>query len=328
MNSYNLDLPLQDILLDWKETNLRLHSAQTVSLMKTSLKHFETWLCRPPLLADFTEGNIAEYIRYRHAVGRSPRTVEREASKLCTLWRWAGKRGWCERPMVSVTKCKPATPTAYTTEEWDRVLQAAENYETPLRGHHGFAGRKTELPGWLVMSALIKMLFETGERFGATLQVRWSDIDLRRRIVTFRSATRKGGVKADDNVQRISRKTLWLLNQLRPLCAQLPREALQEDFVFPQMDRTAYYKHLQRVLQVAGMPYDRRCSFHKIRRTHATHLYINGGDPTQSLGHESDAMTRAYYLDKSQIVTRHASDLLTVGLLRRWWRKLKLAARG
>jgi hypothetical protein len=64
-----------------------------------------------------------------------------------------------------------------------------------------------------------------------------------------------------------------------------------------------------------------------IRRTHATHLYIAGGDATQSLGHESDAMTRTYYLDKSQIRTHHPADLLTVGLLRRWWRKMKLAVR-
>jgi integrase len=107
----------------------------------------------------------------------------------------------------------------------------------------------------------------------------------------------------------------------------MPTEAEQEDFVFPRLDRPAYYKHLQSVLKAAGMPYDRRCSFHKLRRTHATHLYIRGGDPTESLGHESDAMTRGYYLDKSQIRTQHPADLLTEGRVKRFLRKLWNVAR-
>jgi integrase len=125
-------------------------------------------------------------------------------------------------------------------------------------------------------------------------------------------------------VCRVRHRT-GLVEGRRNRSQQLPREALQEDFVFLRMDRSAYYKHLYTILKLAGMPCDRRCSFHKTRRTHATHLYIAGGDATQSPGHESDAMTRGYYLDTSQIRTQHPADLLVVGWVRRWWRKLKSA---
>jgi hypothetical protein len=56
-------------------------------------------------------------------------------------------------------------------------------------------------------------------------------------------------------------------------------------------------------------------------------ICIAGGDATQSLGHESDAMTRAYYLDKSQIRMQHPADLLTPNVFKRLWRKVKSAAR-
>jgi len=93
--------------------------------------------------------------------------------------------------------------------------------------------------------------------------------------------------------------------------------------VFPQMHVTSIYGHLKLLLKATGLPTGRNCMFHKIRRTHATHLHIAGGDATASLGHGSDVITRGYYLDPRYIRGGHLADLmgspwaLLVGLCRR-----------
>lgn len=84
-----------------------------------------------------------------------------------------------------------------------------------------------------------------------------------------------------------------------------------------------WYYHLRAILGLAGLPTDRRSMFHRIRRTHATHLYVRGGDPTQSLGHASDAMTRAYYLDPRQANKGYAADLLQDSIPRRIYKRFK-----
>lgn len=99
------------------------------------------------------------------------------------------------------------------------------------------------------------------------------------------------------------------------------------DRVFPEVHITSIYGHLKLVLKSCGLDSGRNCMFHKIRRTHATHLYLAGGDPTQSLGHESDAMTRGYYLDPRYTRNGFLADLLGVGgVFHRMWRGIKRAA--
>jgi integrase len=63
-------------------------------------------------------------------------------------------------------------------------------------------------------------------------------------------------------------------------------------------------------LKLAGLPTDAKSKFQRIRRSHATHLHIAGGDATASLGHSSDSITRRHYLDVRLLSRQSAEKLL------------------
>jgi integrase len=324
MNDYRPDMTIAEVFDDWSESNPRIRSEETRRLMRSSVKQFVAFLGQEPVLADMTEKSLTAFIQHRKALGRSPRTIEREAAKISGLWRWAARRGWCKAPMVSIRKSAPPTPTAWSRQELERLLVAARDYDGMM------VNKRTRrfsrhLKVSTMFVALIRVLFDTGERITATRKLRWSDVDLPGRFVCFRADTRKGG--ASDNVQRISRKAARALKQWKSEL-EAAGEYSTTGTVFPERDRATYYEHYRRILALAGLPYTRRESFHKIRRSHATHLYVVGGDATLSLGHESDQMTREYYLDPKYVRRDYAADLLSGGIgqwLRRLARRVKVA---
>lgn len=336
MNDYRPDMPIAELFQDWHESNPRLKSKETVRLMRSSVRRFVEYIGRPVVLSDLTEKTLNGFIHHRQQLGMAASTIEREAAKVVTLWRWAALRGWCKSPMVSFGKAQPPTPTAWSRQELRRLFRAAEEYATPIRidGRNGRSAKSESMlyttqnaRGSVIMVPLLRLLFETGERVAATLALTWADVDLDGRWVTFRAVTRKGRGKAADNVQKISRRTAAVLRELQKARA-LAGYGEPSSTVFPQKNRASWYGNLKTILRAAGLPQDRRSCFHRLRRTHATHLYVVGGDPTASLGHGSDAMTRSYYLDPRFTRTGYAADLLNGGVLqplRRLVRRVKIA---
>jgi integrase len=294
-------------------SNPRLRSKHSKTLMLQAFSRFQEFLAREGTLADLSDQSLVAFANYRKTLGRSDRTIERELSKLSTVWRYAGRHGWCALVNFSVQKCAKPTPTAWSPGEMEKILKAATEYRSTCGG----------LPANLVLTAALRLAYDTGERRNAIFAVLWSDIDLSRRYVTYRGETRKGGARAADNLQRFSRKTRDALTELRKQATLLGKEGGR---VFPEVHVTAVYGHLKLVLKSCGLDAGRNCMFHKIRRTHATHLYLAGGDPTQSLGHDSDAMTRGYYLDPRYTRNGFFADLVGVrGIFARLGRTLKRA---
>jgi integrase len=306
-DTYRPDMPLNDLWQKYVSENPRIRSEHTRSLVKIAVQHFQAFLGRQAVLSDLTNENVVAYMEYRKQLHRSPRTIERETSKLTTLWRWAASNGWCEMPRFSIAKCAPPTPTAWSPREIVQIFDAASKYASTIG----------KLPGRLVMPVLLRMAYDTGERATALLVVKWSDVDLDGRWVTFRAETRKGGAGASDNLQRLSRKAARALSALQSFCQMAGMEA---EFVFPQLHATSYYGHLRIMLKGAGLPTGRNCMLHKLRRTHATHLHVMGGDATASLGHTSDQMTRGYYLDPKYTRGGYLADMR--GGLRGLWERL------
>jgi integrase len=309
-DTYRPDMLLNELCENYINENPRIRSPHTRSLMKTSVQNFNNFIGRAATIADLTNTNLVAFMECRKALGRSPRTIEREVSKMATLWRWAAGNHWCDTPRFSIAKCKPPSPTAWTPAEIKQIFKGAAEYKSTIGG----------LPANVVLVAVLRLCYDTGERSSALLAVKWTDIDLVRRWVTFRAETRKGGARASDNVQRLSRKTAKALRALHDECNRIGKRT---DEVFPQMHRTSFYGHLKSLLTLLNLPSDRSCMFHKLRRTHATHLYVLGGDATASLGHDSDVITRGYYYDPRQTRGSYLADLGggLFGLVARLWRR-------
>ncbi|MEX2169515.1 MAG: tyrosine-type recombinase/integrase [Pirellulales bacterium] len=317
MKEQRPEMTLEAVYHHYCENNPRVTSDHTVQLVRLGVTHFNDFLKRGGTLADLTPENLKAYKHHREMMGRAARTIERELCKLSTLWRWAAEHGWIEAPRHSFRKIPPPTPTAWTRKELLALFKEATAYSVMIGG----------MPAGVVMVTRLRMLYETGERITATDKLLWSEVDLEGRWVTFKGENRKGGGTAKDNVQRFSRAMRRCLLDLKAEYVKRQRYA-DGVRVFPEVDRTTMYYHMKRILSLAGLPTTRSCSFHKLRRTHATHLYVAGGDPTWSLGHESDQMTRGYYLDPKFMRSNFLSDLLVgnfaVRLFRRAYRRLKV----
>jgi integrase len=210
-----------------------------------------------------------------------------------------------------VQKCAAPTPTAWSPKELKTIFGAAAKYPTAIKG----------IPGNLVLLAVLHLAYDTGERGAALMQVAWSDINFETKWVTFRGITRKGGIRAKDNCQRLSRESIKALQAIRQYQEQ---SGQLRERVFPEMHPTSLYGHIRYLLMSTGLPHGRDCMLHKLRRTHATHLHMLGGDATSSLGHDSDTMTRGYYLDPRYTRGEKLADM-NEGVFRRMVRRLRVA---
>lgn len=290
---------VEEILRTYLARNLRIESDKTRSLYRYVVADFAESLNREPTAADFTDDNLAAFIQHRRQLGRSPHTIDREADRLLTLWRCAAQERLCPWPRIKLKSHAPPIPEAWLRPEVESLFAAAGRYPTPIKG----------VPGGLFLLGLLGVFWDTGERLTPVLDLARTDVDLSARIVRLRG--RKAGAR--DMVREISRATA---DDVRRLLA-----AHNGAGVFAGSSRATVYYHLPKLLTIAGLPVDRRSKFHRLRRSHASHLHAAGGDATASLGHSSDAVTRASYLDSR--VTRGKSAVSRLfNPRRRWWRLL------
>lgn len=247
-------------------------SPRTETLYGYTLRAWGEMLGRDPVLADLDEVAVARFLLAR---GRqvSPATLAKDRAQLVALWSFSAKRGLVDRwPEVRRIVVPERVPEAWTAEEFRRLLAAASLERTVLGG----------VPAGKWWRACLLVAYDTGERVAAIMALRWADV--RDEDVVFRAETRKG--KRRDICRVIGSATCRALDEIRS-----PRR----DAVFP-WDRHHNYLwyRLGIILRRAGLPADRRCKFHRIRRTTASFYAAAGGDATLLLDHSSPAVTRRY----------------------------------
>lgn len=180
-------------------------------------------------------------------------------------------------------------PRAWSEPELAALLKAAS--EMPGKVGSVPAGR-----WWL---ALLLVCWDTGERITAVMRSSWGDLDLADRWVYFPAENRKGGRR--DRQFRLHADTVAALNAIR--------SPIRERVFFWPWTETSLWGHFTDVLIRAGLPHDRKCKFHKMRRSVATHAEAAGLNATEILGHSCRRVTEGYldprFLDKPQ-----AADVL------------------
>lgn len=266
---------LQELCDDYLSTNPAIRSPHTERLILTSAKHFARHLGRTPLVADLTDRELVAYVKHRRSLGRAEATIEREAAKLMSVWRYAAHRQLVAPPLIHLRKAKVDTPVAFLRWEVRKLFRAAARYPSPIAG----------VPGHLVLVALLAVIWDTAERIGALCEVTRADIDCDGRWITIRS--RKNGGRT-------------LIRPLRRTTARALRELLAANPAkkpFGFVHRGSLYHHLDKVLALAGLPQTRRHKFHCLRRSHASYLHAAGGDARESLDHADEQTTRTRYYD-------------------------------
>lgn len=277
-------------------------SERTVTLYGETLDRFRDHLGHEATLDDLTDLTVAKFLRWRAQQSNkrngllSPASVAKDSAHLRTLWNWCARKRMkrangdlLEFPDYARPRVPKPRPVAYTVEELQRLLNAARHRKGHVSG----------VPAAWLWSTMLTAMFESGERVGAVLALRWAEVDLERRTLTFLAATRKG-----------HRETIT--RQISPeLAAALAsRRRASGDLVWPWLEgrkMMSAYGSLRVLCRVAGVPYH---PFHSIRKATASYLKRAGVSAKVQLGHSSEEMAENHYYDQRITGVPSALDYL------------------
>jgi len=278
--------------------------SRTVTLFASTIDRFESHLQRPATIDDFDDLTLARFARWRaedrHWRGKLPRpaTVKKDLAHLSALWTHAAKKRMTRSDGVLIehpdlprglVKVSLRPPKGYRLEEIDALVRAA-------KGRRGSIG---PVPAWWLWTTLVQCAWQTAERIGGLLALRWRDVDLDQRRVTFDGSTRKGGTKT-------------IVRSITPELASLLARHRRgdDDLVWPWAEyRSAgsLWVSLRVLGQTAGVAVH---GFHGIRKSAGSYVAAAGGDATEYLSHSDPSTTRQHYLDAGIVGGADPLDLL------------------
>ena len=263
---------------DFSTTRYKLHA-------ESELKP-RTWANRKYEIAELAEflGNLrlteitterVDAFRSMRAREVARRTVNRELMALSAILRYAREIGVpAASPKIRKLKVsrKRRHAEAWTAAEVEALYQACEATE----------------PGLL---PLVVFLLNTGARRSEAIALRWSEVDVRRRLVRIWPRTDDDDAFDTKNSEP---REVPISDALFPFLARAPRRA---EWVFPTRSKRRYAefpkKRFARVVKAAGL----EGGAHKCRHTFATHflaqvpdLYLLG----RLLGQDYAAVTEMY----------------------------------
>jgi integrase len=179
------------------------------------------------------------------------------------------------------------TPKAWTREQLEALFKTC----AAQRGLYAGVPRSD----WWLSLHLVS--WDTAERIGAQIQVRFKHLDLKRGILSIPAELRKGGV--DDAVYTLHPDTVALLARMKE-ARQAKKKDVEDELVWPwPFNPDTRYNHYRAILIEAGLPTDRSSKFHRMRKSVASHLHAGGFNATEALGHSSSEVTKGSYLDPS-----------------------------
>ena len=286
-------MTMREFLLE-RYAPLRGLSDRSIELFGETIDRVQEFLGREPVLEDFTDLAMAKYLRWRSITpcrGRipAPATVAKDRCHLVALANLAARKRlipeFVDFPRLKVPK---KAPRGYTVEEIATLIRNA-------RHRCGTIG--TVPAAWFWMT-IIRAEWETGERCGSLLRLRWPEVDLARRSFTLLGEHRK------DRITTIERSiSAELAEWLRP-------HEKQGGLVWPWLDcrlETSFYTSFRMLCEKSGVT---PRGTHGIRKSSGSYVKAAGGDATEHLGHANPRTTRDHYFDTRITGRTNALDYL------------------
>lgn len=277
-------------------------SDRTVELYGETLDRLRDHLGHEATLDDLSDLAVARFLRWRSQQpnGRkgvlSPASVAKDSAHIRTIWNWCARKRMkksdgelLEFPDYARPRVPKPRPVAYTAEELQQLLDVARHRKGFIAG----------VPAAWFWPTMLKAMFETGERVGAVLAIRWGEVDIDRRTLTFLAATRKG------HRETITRQISPELTAIMATRRRAPNE-----LVWPWLeDRKigSAYGSLRVLCRTAKVPYH---PFHSIRKSTASYLKRAGVSAKKQLGHASEEMAENHYYDERITGVQSALDYL------------------
>jgi len=290
---------LRELLVD-RVAPLKNLSDRSVKMYESTLDRFRDFLGHEPTVDDLDDLTAAKFIRWRQSTVHDPRrglispaSLAKDSAHLRSLWTWLAKKRWrrsdgelIEFPDYARPRVPKPVPKAYKAEELARLVEAA-------RHRRGLVAGKPAAWYW---TTKLQAMFQTGERIGAILAIRWAQVDLERHTLTFLAATRKG------HRETITRPISPALSRI--LATQQGQPAERVWGWLDDRKILSCYASLRVLCRCAGVEYK---PFHAIRKATASYLKRAGISAKKQLGHSSEEMAENHYYDEE--ITGRESNL-------------------
>ncbi len=288
------EMSLSTFYDEWYEPlKLRSRRPRTRDLYRVTLAHFDDFLQRCARLSDFDDDTVSRYLAWFRKLPRAPASVNKERNNLLAIWRFACRKRLVDKwPDVDPEVEPERIPVAWTDTEIRQLFAAAAK----------FGGLVDVTPASLWWTALLFVLWDTGERIGAMLGIKWRDVDLESGYVLCRAEVRKGGKR--DRLYRLEPDSIAAVRVIRKPWHNQNTNV----FHWPFHDKYLWFRYGQ-LLKAANLPNDGRSKFHRVRRTVASYCEANGGNATELLDHSRRSVTLAY-LDPRIVKPHFATDYL------------------
>lgn len=285
-------MTLRDLFEKYRMLNRRMRSEVTAARYICVINQFERLLGHEPTLDDLSDDNLVLFEKSLSDL--SPYSINGIIGRLKTLWTWAAKRRLIETwPTIDRLPVPEPERRAWTVEQVRALLAACEKMTASKAFHGEYDGVRATT--WWRLWHLVQ--WETGERTGAMLSLTWE-------MLTDR------GLAVPGKVRKCGKSAFYVLSPTTMQELEDFRDPIR-DLIFPwTLHLTSFYNHYSRLLRIAGLPTDRKCKPHKMRRTHLTYWAIGGGDPTARAQHSSAGLTTKFYLDESLMVAPSPGDFL------------------
>ena len=252
----------------------------TIAQYARALRLFGEFLGRPAKGEHLRDNTVGQFMRWLIDVqGVKATTANGYSKQIRALWNWMAKKRLVKLfPTISKMPEPECTPTAWSKSDVGKLFRACRESTGCIRG----------IPASDYWTAFHYILWDTGERTGAMLELRWEWVDLKTGHLSVPGEYRKG--RKQSMIYRLKPETV---NALKAIL--LPeREVIFDVAKWRNHFHTAYRLLVKR----AGLPYVRgKCGPQKMRRTFASFIEAAGGNATKALRHRDRRVTEDSYLD-------------------------------
>ncbi len=266
---------------DYLPERVGISSPSTIRQYGRCLRLFGVFLGRPAETKDLTDRCVGQFLRWLvESEGVRPVTANGYVKQVKALWNWLAKKRVVEHfPTVEKLKQPEPTPICWTEPELKQLYAACRRQP----GHFG------EVPACKFWPAFHLVLWDSGERTGAMLALKWEWLDLKNGFLTVPGEYRKG--RTQSMVYPLKPETVEALNSI-----QSPQR--ERIFDLGRKDGYYFYKAYRRLVKDAKLPYvPHKCGPQKMRRTFASFIEAAGGNATRALKHRDRRVTEDSYLD-------------------------------
>jgi len=259
----------------------------SVDQIRWTISRYAKFLGRCPLLDDLSNDRVTSFMAWilnvRHL---SLSSANGSRKNLLSLWNYARKRGLIREEPNDCEKLKEPKnlPTAWTLEEIGRIIAAARQQTSPKTG--------MVYPAYVFFPALLLAAYDTGLRLSALLGIRRDDWRSDRNELTAMAEFAKTAVAQTFIVSEQTAEAIHRMLQ-EPHCT--PDKWPEFLFHWP-IRKDAIHEHFRTILKRAGLYSKGMDTWHRMRKSSATHLtaVIGIEAASRQLGHSSVEMTKRY----------------------------------